>query len=90
VLDSGCTNHMTREKVTPSYLVTIVKERYLCMVKLLSIPIILFLRFYLLILWTRICCQYHNFVRWATNVCSLIKLLPSLGGVMAPILLVVS
>jgi hypothetical protein len=60
VLDSGCTNHMTGEKemftyieendcqVTQSHLVTIVKERYMGMVKSLSLLIILFLRFCLL------------------------------------------
>jgi hypothetical protein len=62
VLDSGCTNHMTGEKhmftslrrmivqVIESYLVTIVKEIYFGMVKLLLLPIILFQKFYLLIL----------------------------------------
>jgi hypothetical protein len=28
---------------------------------------------YLLILWTTIYCQYHNFVRWVTIVYSLVK-----------------
>jgi hypothetical protein len=41
--------------------------------KLLSLPIILFLRFYLFIFWTIIYCSYHNFVRWVTMICSLIK-----------------
>jgi hypothetical protein len=62
VLDSGCTNHMTEEKhMFTSFeendfpnntilFLTIVKEGYLGMVKLLSLPIILFQKFYLLIL----------------------------------------
>jgi hypothetical protein len=85
VLDSGCTNHMTGEKhMFTSFeendfpnntimLVTIVKEVYLGMVKLLSLPIILFQKFYLLILWTIICYPCHNYVRCATIICSLIN-----------------
>jgi hypothetical protein len=75
MLDSGCTNHMTREKdMFTSFEEndcssdTIIfgdnsEGKYFGMVKLLSLSIILFLRFYLLILCTTIYCPYHNFVR---------------------------
>jgi hypothetical protein len=69
---------------------SIVREGYFGMIKLLSLLINAFLIFYLLILWTTICCTYHNFVRWATIVCSLTMVWQSLGDVMAPTLLVVS
>jgi hypothetical protein len=64
VLDSGCTDHMTGEK----HIFTSFEEndcpsdtimfgdnsegKVLGMVKLLLLPIILFQKFYLLILWT--------------------------------------
>jgi hypothetical protein len=85
VLDSGCTNHMTGLKhiftsfeendcqVTQSCLVTLVKEGYLGMVKLLSLLLNLFQKFYLLILWTIICCPCHNYVRWTTIIYLLSK-----------------
>jgi hypothetical protein len=60
-------------QVTQSHLVIIVKKRYLDMVKLLSLLIILFLRFCLLNHWTTTYCLSHNFVRWTTIVCSLTK-----------------
>jgi hypothetical protein len=79
MLDSECANHMTGEKemLTPfkendCSRDTIIfgdnSEGYLGMVKLLSPPIILFLRFYLLILWIIICCLYHNIMRWDTII----------------------
>jgi hypothetical protein len=85
VLDSGCTNHMIREKKmftsfekndTTSDSITfeiVAKARLLAMVKLLSQSNILFLKFFLLDHWTTICCTYHNFVRWAIIVSSLIR-----------------
>jgi hypothetical protein len=85
VLDSGCTNHMTGEKEMftsfeendcSSDTVTFgdnSEGNYLGMIKSLALPIILFLKFCLLIRWTTICCSSDNFVRWATIVCSLTK-----------------
>jgi hypothetical protein len=85
VLDSGCTNHITGEKEMftsfeendcPSDIIMFgdnSEGNVLGYEKLLSLPIILFLRFCLLILWTIIYCLPHNFMRWGTIVCSLTK-----------------
>jgi hypothetical protein len=76
VLDSGCTYHMTGEKHMltsfeendcPSDTIMFgdnSEEKVLGYGKLLLLPIILFQKFYLLILWTTIYCPCHNFVRW--------------------------
>jgi hypothetical protein len=85
VLDSGCTNHMTEEKHMftsfedndcPSDTIMFgdnSEGRVLGMVKSPSLPIILFQKFYLLILWTTIYYPCHNFMRWAIIICSRIK-----------------
>jgi hypothetical protein len=85
VLDSGCTNHMTGErmmftsfkrmsvKVIASHSATIAKVKALVSLKLLSQPNIQFLKF-LLNRWTTICYPFHNFVRWVIIVCSPIKM----------------
>jgi hypothetical protein len=75
VLDSECTNHMTGEK----HMFTSFEEndcpsdtimfgdnsegKVLGYGKIVLLLIILFQKFYLLILWTTICCPCHNFVR---------------------------
>jgi hypothetical protein len=48
-----------------------VEEQLLVLVKLLSQSITQFSMFIWLNLCTTICCLFHNFVRWATIVCSL-------------------
>jgi hypothetical protein len=85
VLHSGCTNHLIREKkmftsfeknVTTYDSITFgdnSQGKVLGHGKLLSLPNIIFLKFFLLNLSTTICCPFHNFVRWATIVCSPIR-----------------
>jgi hypothetical protein len=75
VLDSECTNHKTGEK----HMFTSFEEndcpsdtimfgdnsegKVLGYGKIVLLLIILFQKFYLLILWTTICCPCHPFVR---------------------------
>jgi hypothetical protein len=85
VLDSGCTNHMTRERrMFPSFEKNesesdciMFDENYQGQVlgfgKLLSQTNIQFLLFLLFYRWTIICYSFHNFVRCVTIICLLIR-----------------
>jgi hypothetical protein len=53
----------TTHQVIASHLEIIAKAKFLDMVKLLSQPNTLFLKFFLLNLWTITCYLFHNFVR---------------------------
>jgi hypothetical protein len=55
------------------YIEEVNHAKNLSMVKLLLLPIILSQKFYLLIIWTTICCLCHNFVRCDIIVCLVIK-----------------
>jgi hypothetical protein len=85
VLDSGYTNYMTGEKgyshpfrkmivkVIASCSTTIAKVKSLVSVRLLLQSNIQFLNFFLLNHWNTICYLFHNFMRWVTIACSLIR-----------------
>jgi hypothetical protein len=60
-------------KVIASRSVTIAKAKSLVSVKLLLLPNIQFLIFFVLNRWTTICYLFHNFVRWVIIVCSPIR-----------------
>jgi hypothetical protein len=86
VLDSGYTNHITGEKHMftsfeendcPSDTIMFGDNSIGKVLGYGKIAITtghtIFEKFYLLILWTTICCPCHNFVRWDIIICSLIK-----------------
>jgi hypothetical protein len=84
MLDSGCTNHMTREKKmftsfekndTTRDSITFGDSSQSKVLGHSKIAIITehSISKVLLNHWITICCLYHNFVKWTIIVCSLIR-----------------
>jgi hypothetical protein len=88
----GCSHHLRRMsvKMIASRSATIAKAKFFVSVKLLLLPNIQFLKFFLLSRWTTIYCLFPHFVRRVTIICSPMRVWLSLGGVMIPLYLKVS